>query len=163
MSKHLLVFSLLVLLMFSTASGIEYFMHGSQFMWQASARLWLGNGKILEGNFSVSDPWLVVLPQTQSHTMPFFWNDITSIEMQSGSNAIIRKTDGSTVKTNFIYGILSGDRLYFYADEGLVTHDTYVMVLNGREKPTPEFVHVHKVEFLTPPQVTDSVVYSTYR
>jgi len=163
MKKHLLWLPLLVLLIFSGASGIEYFMHGSQFSWQASARLWLENGKVIEGNFIVSDPWLVVLPATQSHSMPFFWSDILSIEMQSGSNAIIKKADGSTIKTSLIYGIASGDRFFFFSDEDSLTHDTYVMVLNGREKPTPEFVHIRKVEFLTPPQVTDPVLFNTYR
>ena len=163
MTKHLLILPLLVLFMFSTAAGIEYFMHGSEFSWQASARLWLANGTIVEGNFTVSDPWLVVLPKTQSHTMPFFWDEITSIEMQSGSNAVIKKADGSVIQTNFIYTILSGDRLYFYVDEDTVTRDTYVMVFNEREKPTPEFVHVRKAEFLSTPKIADPVVFGTYR
>jgi hypothetical protein len=163
MSKHLLILSLCVLLMFSTAAGIEYFTHGSDFSWQASARLWLANGTSVEGKFIVSEPWLVVLPKTQTHTQPFYWEAITSIEMQSGSNAIIRTADGSLVNTNFIYGIVSGDRLYFYDNEGSNTRNIYVMVFNERERPTPEFIHVRKVEFLETPQITDPVVFSTYR
>jgi hypothetical protein len=163
MRKHLCVLPLLVLLLVSLAGGIEYFTHGSQFSWVASARLWLANGQVVEGNFTVSDPWLVVLPTTQSHSMPVFWNDINGIEMQGGKSAIIHRTDGSSFKASFIYGILSGDRLYFYADEGSTTSAIYVMVFNEREKPTPEFVHIRKVEFLATPQVTDPVVFSTYR
>lgn len=163
MNKPLLSLIILVYLLLPTAMGIEYFKHGSEFAWQAQAKLWLANGKTVEGNFTVSDPWLVVLPKTQSHSVPFFWNEIASLEMQSGNNAIIHKTDGSVVRTSFIYGILSGDRLYFYVDESAGTRDIYVLVFNEREKPTPEFVHVQKVEFLETPQVTDPVVFSTYR
>jgi hypothetical protein len=163
MKKLLPAMLLLAYLLLPTAAGIEYFVNGSEFSWQAQARLWLANGKTVEGNFTVSDPWLIVLPTTQSHTMPFFWNEITSIEMQPGNNAIIHRSDGSSVKTSFIYGILSGDRLYFYVDEDTGTRDIYVLVFNEREKPTPEFVHVRKVEFLATPQVINPVVFSTYR
>jgi hypothetical protein len=163
MMKSLISLFMVGYILLPAATGIEYFMHGSQFSWQAQARLWLDNGKTVEGNFTVSDPWLVVLPKTQSHSIPFFWNEIASIEMQSNNNAIIHKTDGSAVKTSFIYGILSGDRLYFYNNEETGTRDTYVLVFNEREKPTPEFVHVRKVEFLATPQVTNPAVFSTYR
>lgn len=162
MMKLLLSLLIVCYVLLPTAAGIEYFMHGSQFSWQAQARLWLDNGKTVEGYFTVSDPWLVVLPKTQGHSVPFFWNEISSIEMQSVNNAIIHKADGSTIKTSFVYGILSGDRLYFYVEEENITRDVYVMVFNEREKPTPEFVHVRKVEFLASPQVNDPVVFSTY-
>ena len=163
MKKSLLSLMILAYLLLPTAAGIECFMHGSEFAWQAQARLWLANGKTVEGNFTVSDPWLVVLPKTQSHSVPFFWSEIASIEMQSGNNAIIHKADGSAVRTDFIYGILSGDRLYFYVDEDAGTREIYVLVFNEHEKPTPEFVHVRKVEFLATPQMTDPIVFSTYR
>ena len=164
MKHYLLLLPLLVLCLLTSVQGIEYFMHGSQFTWQAQARLWLANGRIVEGNFTVSDPWLTVLPSTQSHTIPLFWNEILSIEMKSGNEFLIKKSDGSTIKSNFIYGITSGDRIYFYATEvGSITRDIYVLVLNERKKPTPEFIHVHKIEFLATPVVDDPVVFSTYR
>jgi len=163
MMKWLVCLFVVGWMLLPSAAGIEYLVHGSQFSWQAQARLWLDNGKMVEGNFTVSDPWLVVLPKTQSHSIPFFWNEISSIEMKSVNNAIIHKADGSAIKTSFIYGILSGDRLYFYRDEENLTPDIYVMVFNEREKPTPEFAHIRKVEFLTPPQVNNPVVFSNYR
>lgn len=158
------VFVILLIMLAINGIAIEQHLLGTKTERIIEARLWMEDGKMVEASFLVSDPWLAVFTDHNPKSRPYQWIDIKNLTKTGSKSISLGLKDGRVIKADKMYGISSGDRIYFYKmHENSGVERIYVLPLNRREKPTPAYARIRKVEIVAVSEIADPLQYSDYR